>query len=476
MPDGQVQWIDPTRNVAHIVRKGREFIAPIAEVESAARVPGVRVHFDISRQDGVDGAVNVRLKSGTRTNKRHRRFGDLTGARQPGAKVKSASANQLGIDVTTQPVRVTEAWVRALNSGDVDDVLSLYAPDAVIHHLSGDIRGRARVRATIDDEAATNFDESNVAVTGVDDLVRIDWPEETCFGSENQSTADATSYLRIDHGHIVEQWDRVEPPSVHIDSETEQALVLVVRGHVSDADMAYVHEHYDRFRARIGRPVLFARLKLTVSDEPARERPVTASSTLDIDGRLLRAFVGASTVTEAIDVLIGRLRTQLDRLTEVNHHKTSSGQADADWVGLDDRETRPGYYDRPQAERELVRHKSYTTEEATVDEAAWDMALLDYDFFLFHELGSGQDCLLARSENSLVLHRVDSSVDVHCAEHLDVQLDPSSAATLTVRGAVERLDAGNEPYVFFENASSQHGNVVYRRFDGHYGLITPPAS
>lgn len=475
MPDGQVQWIDPTRNVAHIVRKGREFIAPISEVETAARVPGVRVHFDISRDGGVDGAVNIRLKRGTRTNKRHRRFGDLTGARQPGAKVKTASATQLGIDVTTQPVRVTEAWVRSLAEGDNDGVFSLYSPDAVIHTRSGEVTGRAHVRGAIDQKAATSFDESEVIITGADELVRVDWPEQTRFGSENRSTADATSYLRIGHGHIVEHWDRVEPPVEHEAIDAEQPLVLVIKGDVSESDLAYVHEHYDRFRSRIGRPVLFARLKLTVFDEPSRELPVTASSTLDIDGRLLRAFVGAVSVTEAIDVLIGRLRTQLDRLTDVSHHKSSANSTQADWTGWDPLAELPGFHDRPASERELVRHKSYTTEEATVDEAAWDMALLDYDFFLFHELGSGQDCLLARSDDGLVLHRVDSSLDIQGTERLGVEIDPSSAPALTVRGAVERLDAGHERYVFFENAKSQHGNVVYRRFDGHYGLITPPA-
>jgi hypothetical protein len=43
---------------------------------------------------------------------------------------------------------------------------------------------------------------------------------------------------------------------------------------------------------------------------------------------------------------------------------------------------------------------------------------------------------------------------------------------LTVQEATERLDAGGEPFVFFANAVSGRGNVVYRRYDGHDGLIT----
>ena len=41
-------------------------------------------------------------------------------------------------------------------------------------------------------------------------------------------------------------------------------------------------------------------------------------------------------------------------------------------------------------------------------------------------------------------------------------------------GAVEReLDAEGEDFLFFVNAESRRGNVVYRRYDGHYGLLTP---
>jgi hypothetical protein len=42
-----------------------------------------------------------------------------------------------------------------------------------------------------------------------------------------------------------------------------------------------------------------------------------------------------------------------------------------------------------------------------------------------------------------------------------------------VQQATQRLDDGGEPFVFFANAMTGRGNVVYRRYDGNYGLITP---
>jgi hypothetical protein len=44
---------------------------------------------------------------------------------------------------------------------------------------------------------------------------------------------------------------------------------------------------------------------------------------------------------------------------------------------------------------------------------------------------------------------------------------------LTLAEAEERLDTSNEPFVFFVHPDTHRGNVVYRRYDGHYGLITP---
>ncbi|MBO1414556.1 sigma 54 modulation/S30EA ribosomal C-terminal domain-containing protein, partial [Streptomyces sp. FH025] len=33
----------------------------------------------------------------------------------------------------------------------------------------------------------------------------------------------------------------------------------------------------------------------------------------------------------------------------------------------------------------------------------------------------------------------------------------------------------DQPFVFYTDTSTGRGNVLYRRYDGHYGLITPAA-
>ena len=45
--------------------------------------------------------------------------------------------------------------------------------------------------------------------------------------------------------------------------------------------------------------------------------------------------------------------------------------------------------------------------------------------------------------------------------------------TLGLDEAIERIGVGGERFVFFADSASGRGNVLYRRYDGHYGLIAP---
>jgi Sigma 54 modulation/S30EA ribosomal protein C terminus len=37
------------------------------------------------------------------------------------------------------------------------------------------------------------------------------------------------------------------------------------------------------------------------------------------------------------------------------------------------------------------------------------------------------------------------------------------------------LEASGQPFLFFVDAETGRGNVLYHRYDGHYGLIVPSA-
>lgn len=476
MPDGQIQWIDNDQRVVQLARRGREYKAPLSEVDSAARVPGARVHFDITREDGIDGAANVTLRTGSRTNRRHRRFGDLTGARRPGSKAPSIAAERLGVDVATQPLKVVRSWLETISDGDLDAALALYAPDATVHHAGEEVRGRDHIRAFLADEAPRGVDLEATSVAGDDEQVRVDWPSHVQFGTDAPATTELATYFAIDHGHIVEQWDRVEPSDV--EPEDGASFVYVVDGPIEEADDRYVRDHFEQLLAGVTGPVLFGRLKLSVFDGGRhRERPVSASATIDQDGHVVRAQVGAATVTEAVDELVARLRRQMKDDADRQHRWPTGQHADATtWQHGKATSVRPSYFDRPIDEREVVRHKSFAPGESTIDEAMWDMAALDFDFFLFTELATGHDCLLVGGGERAELLMLDG--DLGDAPQLDlgvanVAVASAGAPTLSLTSAMQRLDAGTESRVFFRNEATERGNVVYRRYDGHYGVITP---
>jgi ribosome-associated translation inhibitor RaiA len=61
------------------------------------------------------------------------------------------------------------------------------------------------------------------------------------------------------------------------------------------------------------KPVLSARVTLTVSADPAVAFPAAAHATIDVNGRIVRARGAGQTMREAIGRMTDRLRVQLDR-------------------------------------------------------------------------------------------------------------------------------------------------------------------
>ncbi len=221
-------------------------------------------------------------------------------------------------------------------------------------------------------------------------------------------------------------------------------------------------------------PILHARVRLTMAGDPAVARPAIAQASLDLDGRLVRAHVAAKTMLEAIDMLHDRLRRRLERMAE--HWEARRGglpvTGDHEWRHGDEPSRRPDYYPRPSAEREIVRHKSFTFAVETAEEAAVEMDTMDYEFHLFTEVETGLDCVIYRGgPTGYRLAYTAIGQAQQAAARLSVS--PHPAPRLHLAEAVERLELTGWPFVFFVDAECGRGNVLYHRYDGHYGLITP---
>ena len=223
--------------------------------------------------------------------------------------------------------------------------------------------------------------------------------------------------------------------------------------------------------------MLHAHVRLSEHGDLAVARPVIAQANLDVNGRLVRAQAQGTTAREAIDRLEARLRQRLERSAE--HWEAKRGGMPRaglhEWRHQSEPTHRPKYFPRPEGERAIVRHKAYSLPTCNVDDAALEMELLDYDFHLFTEEGTKQDSVLYRTGPAE--HRL-AQVDPGFADKLapfrmPLTISPQPAPRLTLGQATERIELLGLPFLFFVDVARGRGCVLYHRYDGHYGLITP---
>jgi hypothetical protein len=121
-----------------------------------------------------------------------------------------------------------------------------------------------------------------------------------------------------------------------------------------------------------------------------------------------------------------------------------------------------------------VRHKSFAVAEWGIDEAISDMETLDYDHHLFTGLDSNQDSVVYRGGPHRLPARPGGAAPGGLgAPRRGVTVSEQPATALSTDEAIDRMAALDVPFVFFLDRERGRGALVYHRYDGHYGLITP---
>ena len=250
---------------------------------------------------------------------------------------------------------------------------------------------------------------------------------------------------------------RPEPPS----STPELPVRLVADDELGEDVKQHAVDVLRGVASHASGPVLHARMTLRVHRDPAVERPAEAKASLDVDGRPIRAHVAAEHMVEAIDLLERRLRRDLEALEELGraHRRETGVEPPGEWRHGDLPAARPAYFPRPPEQRELIRRKTFALAALTPEQAALEMEALDHDFHLFTNAENG--------EENVVYRRPDGEV---------ATMTLASVPVLLLEDAVERLNLSGERFVFFVEPQTRRGSVLYRRYDGHYGLIEPEAT
>ncbi|BCK56075.1 ribosome hibernation promotion factor [Nocardia wallacei] len=262
-------------------------------------------------------------------------------------------------------------------------------------------------------------------------------------------------------------------------SPAQPALRVSVGRSVSGAGTEYAREKIGRALSYAPEPVLSARVRLTGHGDPALAGSVVAQANVSIAGRPVRVQVTGESTREAVDLLQARLKSRLARLSrhwEAVRGGRFAGQGHEWRHGGAARQALP-YFPRPVEERRVVRHKSYALARETVDEAVLDIELMDYDFQLFTESASGVDSVLYRDDAvGYRLAQVHPRPDTVVRGLSAVSISLHPAPELSVAEAIGRLELTGWSFVFFRDCDLGRGCVLYHRYDGHYGLITPSDS
>jgi Sigma 54 modulation/S30EA ribosomal protein C terminus len=127
----------------------------------------------------------------------------------------------------------------------------------------------------------------------------------------------------------------------------------------------------------------------------------------------------------------------------------------------------------------ITRRKAYELLRDTPVQAVAVMDAMDYDVHLFTDSETGEDAVVYRAGPSgLRLARQSRMCPPGSSlttppQRVPLVVNPYATPTLTEADAVERVRDQGAPFLFFTDAATGRGRLLYRRYDGDLGLISP---
>jgi sigma 54 modulation/S30EA-like ribosomal protein len=247
---------------------------------------------------------------------------------------------------------------------------------------------------------------------------------------------------------------------------------ILVRGPVTAQDITDAQEIV-RHALHAERPIDHVQVKLADYRAGAPAGCCVTQVNVDCAGRTVRGQQSGGTVAEATEQVAGELPSRLRRLEQ--HLAAEFGPPSFDqeaWEGRPPR-SMPALAASGSHAPRLVRHKACPLARQTPDTAARTMDLRDYDFHLFVEDPSEQDAVMYRGgPTGYRLTAPAPALLAGAASSVPVDVDPAVLPVLTLPEAIRAIEAGGTQILVFVTVRTGRGAVLYRRFDGHLGVVT----
>jgi ribosome-associated translation inhibitor RaiA len=250
-------------------------------------------------------------------------------------------------------------------------------------------------------------------------------------------------------------------------------IAYLEKGPVPPATRGQAEEMLERLAKKAPRPLLFARVKITVDEGRDPSKSTIVQATLDISGELIRAQVSAPSPGDGLNTLADRIDRRLRKLSERRQDVTRrpASTPEGSWRRGDLPTSRPDFFPRPPEERRVVRRKTWAPrDQISVTEALFNLDVLDHRFFLFTDRSDGETTVVYEDGDMVSLQRLTGGSP---PEDAVVPVNETPAPELDLDDAKTQLDITDAPFLFFRDPETGEGEVLYRRYDGHYGLIEP---
>lgn len=119
----------------------------------------------------------------------------------------------------------------------------------------------------------------------------------------------------------------------------------------------------------------------------------------------------------------------------------------------------------------IVRVKPYELTWCDASVAAQTMDAMDYSAHVFTDPACEMDAIIYRAGPTGYRLRRQHPAAPPRPSNVPLTMDPRPARVLNRDQAVASLDKTGLARLFFADAASGRGHLLYRRFDGHYALI-----
>jgi ribosomal subunit interface protein len=251
-------------------------------------------------------------------------------------------------------------------------------------------------------------------------------------------------------------------------------IEITARGDVDERARERARQRLADVERFVKRPILGARVVLIQESNPRISLPARAEAEIDLQGRSVRARVAAPSMEAAVDAVAERLQRHVHRYVErlVTREREPAEALVGEWSHRSWSSPRPSTFARPVQEREIIRRKSFAFGPMSVDQAADALEDLDHDFFLFHDAKTDADAIVYWRDDDLLALIEPASVQA-ADNRGPIHERNRFSSPIELQAAVAEMNAVSHRFLFFENAADGRGNVIYRRYDGHYGLIEP---